>query len=230
MVWHRAHMSTSRTVPLLLSGWCGHGYCLHGRLAGFLNQSTEEDHLHSTRLATAYHEAGHAFAAYRLGIPIGRKGGSIVPGEDHYGWLHVPVALSNPTHGNSDAARVKAEKYAIVSLAGIETQRWHNPKSVRKHHAAGDFAHAADLMSRFVSSSEELNAYMRLLRIRAKNVVTAPAALHAISSLAEAFTSHRVLSKDQIAAAIRSSFQTRRESFPKTSSKRPTLCGDNKAT
>jgi ATP-dependent Zn protease len=35
--------------------------------------------------ATAYHEAGHAIAAIRLGIGIGRKGVSIIPATDFSG-------------------------------------------------------------------------------------------------------------------------------------------------
>lgn len=48
---------------------------------------------------TAYHEAGHAVAAFFLGLSIGTRGVTVVPTkeEDMLGCAHVPLTLAeNP--------------------------------------------------------------------------------------------------------------------------------------
>jgi hypothetical protein len=60
------------------------------------------------REATAYHEAGHAVAAMQIGVGIGRKGLSIVPGEGFAGFVHVLKGFSgNPELEVTGSMRLK---------------------------------------------------------------------------------------------------------------------------
>lgn len=55
---------------------------------------------HSRIQATAYHEAGHAAAAIKLGIGLGRKGVSIKPDADSFGYADIFKGFSgNPKYG-----------------------------------------------------------------------------------------------------------------------------------
>jgi hypothetical protein len=104
--------------------------------------------------ATAYHEAGHAVAAFQLRVGIGRRGVSIVPNEDWSGFAHTLKGFSGrPDIERTGQMRLGAEKRAIVSFAGEAAQRRFRPMSVRRHHGAIDRGHAIDLMNYFVGSA-----------------------------------------------------------------------------
>jgi ATP-dependent Zn protease len=81
--------------------------------------------------ATAIHEAGHAVAAWLLRVRV--NSATIIP---HSGALgHVTHA--NPLRGvdlewdDSDRARLRAERYIKVCLAGPLAQKKFNPRSYR---------------------------------------------------------------------------------------------------
>jgi hypothetical protein len=125
--------------------------------------------------ATAYHEAGHVVAALHLGIPLRKQGVTIIPGEDSYGVTHVGNVLGRqPEVGASGREELLAERRAIVSLAGIAAERRFNPRSVRNFQWTGDRENAADMLSLFSGSSEELDARVKLAEIQARqlNLIT----------------------------------------------------------
>ena len=58
--------------------------------------STKTAHVTNRSLwITAYHEAGHAVVAFRLGLRIGRGGITIAPSEDSSGTAHILLQLSS---------------------------------------------------------------------------------------------------------------------------------------
>ena len=79
---------------------------------------------------TAYHEAGHAVAAFFLHLKIGRRGVTIIPDKikDTLGTAHVLQSLcENPDISISPSTHVRIEDYALMSLAGDAAQKKFNP-------------------------------------------------------------------------------------------------------
>jgi hypothetical protein len=141
-----------------------------------------------SRPATAYHEAGHAAAAWFLKIGLRSKGVSIVADDSTAGRCNARLRLpKSPEVNNSDRMRLRAERRTIFLLAGMESQRKYDPRSVRHYHAHIDYSNAVDLMSYFVHDDEELEVYLRLLVIRTRQLVALlwPRIQHLAGSLLE---------------------------------------------
>ncbi len=84
----------------------------------------------SRQIATAHHEASHAVTAIELGIGLRKRGISIERDKDSLGQCYT----RKPFRGYSefeatDMQRVKAEKHAIICLAGYAGQRKFFPRS-----------------------------------------------------------------------------------------------------
>jgi hypothetical protein len=142
-------------------------------------------------LATAYHEAGHAAAAHYLEIPLADAGATIVAGDGFDGRVTMlPEFLLSlgqlDCEELTDAKRLIAERDAIMALAGMEAQRKYRPSSVRHYHASQDYRHAVDVISYFAPEEAELNAYLRLLGVRACNLIASPQVWEGIEALASA--------------------------------------------
>jgi hypothetical protein len=158
-------------------------------------------------LATAYHEAGHAAVAFYLEIPIAEDALSIVGGDDYDGMIYTnPSFLRRLGRLDSaeltDAKRLIAERYAIFALAGIEAQRRYRASSVRRYHSSKDYHDAIDVISYFAPDDEELEAYLRLLRIRARNIVALPGVWEWIEELAAALMEQRTLSRKDVLGIV----------------------------
>src|SRR5690348_4312092 len=115
--------------------------------------------------ATAYHEAGHAVAAFDLGVKLGKI--SIIADAESAGrtFHRNLLAKLQLDIDQSDRVRMKAEKDVLICLAGQAAQRRFNSRSVRKHHAYSDYRRAVQVLSYFANSRRALNAYMNLLQI-----------------------------------------------------------------
>jgi ATP-dependent Zn protease len=90
--------------------------------------------------AVAYHEAGHAVAAFAYGIGIGRDGITIVPGRTSLGSAHALKHIRGDLEFGqwSGTMRRQIEEKVIMCCAGGIAQRRHRPSSVRRHHAGSD--------------------------------------------------------------------------------------------
>lgn len=140
-----------------------------------LSQGTNQDN------CVAYHEAGHLIAAHRLGLPFsGKQAISIIEAEDYRGvFIHKNILQPDEVYTNPDRARLKMERLVVSKLAGIEAQRSFDPNSVDcgdglpggHWDGVSDYHDAIGLIDHFVGSNEELEAYLNLLRIRARNLV-----------------------------------------------------------
>jgi hypothetical protein len=94
------------------------------------------------------------------GVGLRRSGLSIVPDDSTAGRCHTRLTLGQrPDVNTSDRVRLRAERQAVVLLAGMEAQRKYNPRTVRNYHGRPDYRDALDLIEYFVQSNEELEAY-----------------------------------------------------------------------
>lgn len=147
--------------------------------------------------ATAYYEASHAVAAIELGIGLRKRGISVERDEDSLGQCYT----RKPFRGNSeseatDTQRIKAEKEAMVLLAGYTWQRKFFPHS---HDGGGkDRQDAARLMCHFVGSEPELNAYTKLLQIRTEQLLAMEHIQIKIQVVAEALIERKRLSAAEV--------------------------------
>jgi hypothetical protein len=111
--------------------------------------------------ATAYHEAGHTVAAWRLGVKIRRA--SIIPTIGRHGVVEheSPLREIHLDIDNSDRARMRTEKEIIICLAGPDAQRQFRPSSWRGWHGQSDYDTAADLALRLQGDGERATEYLK---------------------------------------------------------------------
>ena len=85
----------------------------------------------SRRVATAFHEAGHAVVAWRRGLKV--HSATIVPTKDYSGMVRRGSLGVRLDIDGSNRARLRAESAIVVCLAGPAAQRRHNPRSWRAY-------------------------------------------------------------------------------------------------
>ena len=86
----------------------------------------------------------------------------------------------------------------MVTLAGIAAQRRYSRSSVRHIHGSADRESAANLLGEMVGSEEELDAYLNLLNIRVRNMVSSEAVWIRIQAVAEELMIRRSLSGSSV--------------------------------
>ncbi len=163
-------------------------------------KSTSERNL----AATAYHEAGHAAAAWLLGIKLRKV--TITPEGDALGYVarcgiafpkRVREALESGGSEREKAwAQYIAERHAIYCIAGIEAQKRFNPHSVRHYHAKADREAALEGLVRLAASNTIL-LYWRILKIRANNLLKNRGTWKAVKALADELMKRKTLSGDE---------------------------------
>ena len=147
--------------------------------------------------ATAYHEAGHAVAAFLLDRPFRRV--SIIQDEEGHG--HVLYRKFHkrfdPEYGsNPQKARFQIERAIITLMAGGEAERVHTGRRNNLGSSSDDET-ARDLATYIVPDwGDELVAYLKWLRIRTRNLLKSPRNWRAVEELAEA-----LMEKGEMSAA-----------------------------
>lgn len=155
-----------------------------------------------TRQATAYHEAGHAVAAWLSGIKI--ESISIIPSAEDDG----RIVHANPLHGikieceGSDRGRLPAERLATVRLAGPIAQRIWNARSWRSRHGAADFEQALNGIAAFSSSPRHCEAWLRAIEVATEDMLRLPEVWAIVAGVAELLMERRSLAGGYAAAAI----------------------------
>lgn len=155
--------------------------------------------------AVAYHEAGHAVAAWLLHIPIRKV--TIVPEGDALGYVlrrgvafpkRVREALECGGWSDRDEAWAQfiAERHAMYCIAGMEAQKRFNPRSVRIHHWESDHDAAMDGLYR-LCPTEALRLYWKIMRIRTKCLLDRRDARDAVKAVAEALMERKTLSGEE---------------------------------
>lgn len=161
----------------------------------------------SARLATAYHEAGHAVIAWKRGLKV--KSATIVPGDGFDGRVRHSSALGriNIEFDGSDRARIRVETAIVVSLAGPEAQRRFNPRSWRAYHGETDYALVTDLALRANGSPETTQAFVDWLSLVARDVVVLSWPI--IEKVAAALIERNTLSAVELEDVMRSALRVR---------------------
>ena len=132
------------------------------------------------RRRTAYHEAGHALAAWTLKIPFKRV--SVVAAAETW---HVLYPALSDWDSTPPRARDRLERKMIVSLAGGEAERLISGRSNHRG-ARSDYRNVWDIVSRLAGSIEEAGAYSRWLSLRARSLIRAPQHRPSLDALAAA--------------------------------------------
>jgi hypothetical protein len=156
--------------------------------------------------ATAYHEAGHAMAAWYFEIPFGKGKHvlSIVPEGTTQGHFLSKYILRGRRLevSTTGADRLKMERVVVVLLAGMVAQRKHRPSSVRSWQGSSDFHSAVNLVSYFAASGRETEAYLKLLRIRAELTLERPGAWECVEAIATALLDRKTLCAKEVVEIV----------------------------
>src|SRR5688572_6284219 len=135
----------------------------------FFWRSTVRGH---SLLATAYHEAGHAVAAFEMDLPVRLIGISSTAGGEvrHRSPFYRSIPPDTMKYTRPLQFRDRIERNVIVAIAGVEAQRRFSARSWRRHHSEYDIDQAAEMLSH-LAEGDELTAHFKLLQIRTRNLV-----------------------------------------------------------
>lgn len=149
--------------------------------------------------ATAYHEAGHVVAAWRMRLAL--MGATVVATEDTLGSAKKNSGLSvmDEVFDESGSFATRVERSIIVALAGDAAQRHYSPRSWRGDQ--DDIDGAIELASQVCEDSEVANAYLAYLSVVARSLVTGPR-WPVVRAVAEALLDQGTLSGDECRAVI----------------------------
>jgi hypothetical protein len=143
--------------------------------------------------ATAYHEAGHAFVAWYLGVKI--ESATIVAGDAYAGRIHheKTIRRKNP---DSDRTAVQMEKHIRVCLAGPIAQRIYDPRSCRTLHCHSDNQSAANIALNLYGSSKVATEFLKYLSVSADELLHQ--SWHMVKALANEFMSKRTMTGEEV--------------------------------
>jgi hypothetical protein len=155
---------------------------------------------------TAYHEAGHAVAAWWFGQLKKRDYVTIIPDPQtgSLGHMRNPPRfiseMENSGREKSGRVTLQVEKFVIGCLAGNAASCQHR-KTKRRYLAGGqiDRQQAVEILIRLVGTGEELRAYFHLLQIRAENLVGR--FWPEVEAVAKRLLSEKTLTSEQIREA-----------------------------
>lgn len=167
---------------------------------------------------TAYHEAGHAVANFRLRLRVGRVTIRLDSNAGTLGSCYGGRAIQRRHNVESDAGdwnRIRMERDVIVLLAGHEAEAYF---SGRRNHigARVDREGAIDLLSYFAGDfyeksgagkQEESRAYYRLLQIRARHLVRNRGNWEMVRAVAKRLLERETISGAEALALLRQSLE-----------------------
>lgn len=163
--------------------------------------------INRTLESTAYHEAGHAAMQFMFELKIEKA--TIVSGDEYLGVVSGQVATEDHSLDvdTSDEARQKAEKDAMVFLAGGIAQKRFDPKGYKHKSSERDIRFAMNVLSYFTGGvNEETEAYFRYLKIRTKNLVCGVYLWPVVQVIAKELLLRQTLTGEQIEKTIHKAF------------------------
>ena len=158
--------------------------------------------------ATAYHEAGHAFADWHFNFRVKRA--SIVANQKGNSAGHVLTKTGLPfrslEYTSPSGARIgRFHEHVVSLLAGQAAQQHYRRSSVRSYHAASDRNAIADILSTLHSTSE-LPHVIRYLDAKARNLIECPMHWFVIQHLAAELLRRKTMTGEEVETTIREGF------------------------
>ena len=158
------------------------------------------------KLATAYHEAGHAVAAFHLGAALGKVSIKADPEDGSLGRCHTPL----PKWFNPDDIDARTHewvrKHVVISLAGRAAEKLLTGRN-NNAGARGDLQYATKLALYVTGSNESAGAYLRWLTLEAGNLVNCEVQKVAIEAVARELLSRECLPSSDVKDVIRRAWQ-----------------------
>jgi len=153
-------------------------------------------------IAAAFHEAGHAVAAYHVKVRFRR----IVIGKDtakELGWLELWLSPQAIADGTVDVHTEQAiERSVIVLLAGSQAERMALGRA--KYLGSGlDFFEAVRYAGYLCRTRPEMSAYLRWMQLRVRALVESPMWRRPIEALAACLVQRRQLGAREARGIIR---------------------------
>ena len=157
--------------------------------------------------STAYHEAGHAVAAYRHGMKVKRL--TIVPSGDALGshQSHAYFTEINLEYDSSPRAQRRAENFALVCFAGPAAQRRFNPTGYRSYHGADDVHQAIGMLIYLAGDNEILTTYAKLMNLQARAFIESAVNWRTVEHLAAVLLDQRTMTGAEVRAAIQEGYR-----------------------
>jgi ATP-dependent Zn protease len=162
-------------------------------------------------IAAAFHEAGHAVAAYHVKVRFRRIAiGKREPKE--LGWLELWLAPQTTANGVADLRTEQAiERSVIVLLAGSQAERMALGRA--KYMGSGlDFYEAVRYANHLCQTRPEISAYLRWMQLRVRALVESPNWRRPIDALARCLLQRRELGAREARAIIRRAIPVRPDS------------------
>ncbi len=152
------------------------------------------------REATAYHEAGHAVAAWKLGYrPVSA---SIIAADESVGEVrHENPYGNNAEYDGSELGRLRIERAIIIRRAGPIAQKRYRPTSWRRWQGGADYAVSADLALLVSGSGEIASAFLKWLDLRAKALIEQNWPV--VERVANALLKRGAMNEDEIAVLMK---------------------------
>ncbi|MGA2716857.1 MAG: hypothetical protein ABSG41_27530 [Bryobacteraceae bacterium] len=172
--------------------------------------------------ATAYHEAGHAVAAWRLGLKFRHvtiKPDSAGNSLGHL-WDAARPKWFRPDMDSSDRARLRAQRHIVVSLSG-QVAEWKFLGREPRYGMWSDNNQAADMALRLCGSEETTNAFLHYCFCWARDLVAVR--WKEVEAVAKALLKTETLSFDDVIETITPGATALRASLEAATDKKPSL-------
>lgn len=158
-------------------------------------------------IAAAFHEAGHAVAAYHVGVRFRR----IAIGKNtatELGWLELWLTPQAAADGIVDVRTEHAiERSVIVLLAGSQAERMALGRA--KYLGSGlDFFEAVRYAGYLCRTRAAMSAYLRWMQLRVRALVESPSWRRPIEALATCLLQRREVAAREARSIIRRAIAT----------------------
>ena len=160
-------------------------------------------------MSVAYHEAGHAVAAFFLKIPLASV--TIVPKEGVLGLAQFKMpgwVKTKLDEGVANDAKLDAwiKNHIVATLAGMNAEKLFTG---RANHggAMHDNETVADLAMVVCSSSAEIDAYLKWLGIKTQQFTKTPFFRAGVEAVAQELMQCNTLTSREVADTVRQSIQ-----------------------
>lgn len=154
--------------------------------------------------SAAYHEAGHAVAAFMLGMHVDLV--SIETEGLPPGWLLRGGVMASFDHDDAQN-RVEAERAATAGLAGEQAERlwseqkpWRRVKSTRHVSFSGDRAYVEAMLLPFIKDSVGKQLTIKRLKAAARTLLVKH--WNSVEILAATLAERKVLNRKEIARLV----------------------------